>query len=176
VRLHSNVGSLYVSYINHLFAIVHMAYQTIDAELQKCKAELHMYLGTMPNEVKTRQFDLNGKYCVLSMDVANNVWVTIDGLTPSKYYYHRTVPSSGHGFSSTEVPWMYVLDYQAFVIDFNTYEMRCKLPSSSFIKAGQLKYDRNSVWFNIETYEFVVTSGGGYSMQRTLRRVEFHAR
>jgi hypothetical protein len=151
-----------------------MAFQAIDAELQKCKAELQAYLAAEPDALKTREFKLDGRDSVFSMGADGIVWITIAGLTPGRYCYSHVIMNPG---CSTNVPWQYVLDDGAFVRDYGTYGIRRDTPPrSTFIRAHSLEFTPTTVEFTIETNEFVVTGGGGYTMERKNRRVQFTSR
>jgi len=145
-----------------------MAFQSIDAELQKCQTELSAYLGTHNVNDSTRSFQLDGKRCVLTMNSTGNVFISVNGVT---YRYLEIVCSPK---CSTEVPWLYVFEDAAFVGDYKQYGIiRNREPTSSFIGAYNIDNTEANVELDIVTDEFMQTGGGGYTMTRRSRRVRF---
>ena len=145
-----------------------MTCHMINAELQKCETELSAYLGMQNVENFTRTVNIDGEDCVLSMNGLQHVWIEIRGM---KYYFSEVVEIPG---SSTWVPWMYVFNHSAFLIDYNGHDIKRKrVPASCLVEACNMDFNMENVDFDIVTDEIVSTAGGGYTLARKCRRVRF---
>jgi hypothetical protein len=157
-----------------------MAYQVIDAELRRCEAELHAYLGAGPSQIKRLPIEfVDGervRTAVLYMNSDGTVWIEVSDLTPAEFYSPSTVAGSGGGYSSTQVPWIHVFDRDAFRRDCsNEGILQTRIPASCFIRAFAFRHSGKTMEFNIETNESIGTQGGGYTITKKLRRVRFTA-
>jgi hypothetical protein len=164
----------------HLFVFLQMAYQVIDAELRRCEAELHAYLGAGPSQTKSLPIKFvdgrSVRTAVLYMDSSGSVWIEVSDLTPAKFYNPSTVAGSGEGYSSTQVPWIHVFDRDAFRRDcLNEGILEARIPDLCFVRAFAFRHNGSTMEFNIETNESIGTQGGGYTTTKKLRRVRFTA-
>jgi hypothetical protein len=157
-----------------------MAYQVIDAELRRCEAELHAYLGAGPSQTKSLAIEFldseRVRTAALYMNSDGTVWIEVNNLTPAKFYNPSTLVMSVDGYSSTQVPWIHVFDRDAFRCDCSTEGiLKDRIPASCFIRAFAFRHNGKTMEFNIETNESISTQGGGYTITRKLRRVRFTA-